>query len=409
MPFASIEEAILEIQAGKFVIVVDDENRENEGDLVMAAQFATPESINFLVKHGRGLVCAPMPREHFDRLGIPMMVPNHRNSSKFGTRFGVSVGATKGITTGISAADRAFTIQVLADPASQPGDVTMPGHIFPLEACENGVLERRGHTEASVDLAKLAGLQPVGVICEILNEDGTMARLPNLRAFAEENNLKIISIEDLAAYRRQRETIVERIEATMLPTEHGLFKAIAYRDHQGLEHLALGIGDFQAEDTLVRLHSACLTGDVFGSQRCDCGQQLQMALARVAEAGQGVIVYLAQEGRGIGLANKIKAYALQDRGLDTVEANRHLGFPDDARTYDVGAAILKDLGVNSVHLLTNNPNKIKELEACGVKVEKRLPHTAPMHANNSPYLRAKAEKLGHLFGQGEPQDIATIE
>lgn len=408
MPFASIEDAIQDIRQGRFVVVVDDENRENEGDLVIAAEFATPEAVNFMITHGRGLVCAPLTRAHFQKLGIPLMVPSTRNNSRYGTRFGISVGASKGITTGISAADRAYTIGVLVNEESSAGDLTMPGHIFPLEAVENGVLKRRGHTEACVDLAKLAGLKPAGAICEILNEDGTMARLPQLRDFAKKHDLKIISIEDLVAYRRHKESLVSRIEATILPTSHGHFKAFAYRDHHGLEHLALCLGDFQEKNVLVRLHSSCLTGDVFGSNRCDCGQQLEMAMDQVTKAGRGIILYLSQEGRGIGLANKIRAYALQDRGLDTVEANLHLGFPDDARTYDVGAAMLKDLDVNSVHLMTNNPNKIRELEACGIRVEKRIPVKAP-HPTNINYLRTKEEKMGHLMGFDGNQDPAEVK
>lgn len=409
MPLASIEDAVQDIKAGRFVIVVDDENRENEGDLVIAAEFATPEAINFMVTHGRGLVCAPLTIAHFERLRIPMMVPTSQNQSRYGTRFGISVGSSKGITTGISAADRSHTVQVLVNPKSKPKDITMPGHIFPLQASDNGVLERRGHTEATVDLAKLAGLQPAGVLCEILNEDGTMARMPQLEVFAAHHGLKIISIEDLVSFRRQQEAIVKRIEATLLPTDYGTFKAFVYRDHQNIEHIALCIGDFQAEDSIVRLHSSCLTGDVFGSRRCDCGQQLKEAMQRVSQSGQGVVLYLSQEGRGIGLANKIRAYALQDQGLDTVEANLHLGFPDDARTYDVGAAILKDLGINNIQLLTNNPNKIKGLEACGIKISKRLPLRVPSQMHNQNYLRTKEEKLGHMIGFENLKDVAKIE
>lgn len=409
MPFATIEEAVQDIKQGRFVIVVDDEDRENEGDLVIAAECATPEAINFLITHGRGLVCTSLSKEHFSRLNIPMMVPNSQNKSRYGTRFGTSVGAAEGITTGISAADRSHTVQVLVNPNSKPADITMPGHIFPLLACEKGVLERRGHTEATADLASLAGFSPAGVLCEILNEDGTMARLPQLQEFAKKHDLKIISIEDLVSYRRQQENIVERIESTVLPTDYGTFKAFVYKDHQNIEHIAFCMGDFQAEDTMVRLHSSCLTGDVFHSNRCDCGKQLEVAMSKIAQTGQGVVLYLSQEGRGIGLANKIKAYALQDQGLDTVEANLHLGFPDDARTYDVGAAILKDLGINGIQLLTNNPNKIRELQACGIRINKRLPLKVGSHNHNHHYLRTKEEKMGHMFGFSKQEDPAGVD
>lgn len=397
MTISPIEDVLADVKAGKPIIVVDDENRENEGDLTLAAEFATPEAINFMARYGRGLICAPLHPEYFERLNIPLMVPREDNSSKHGTNFGISVGASQGVTTGISAHDRSRTVQVLVDPNSKPDDLTMPGHIFPLRACKGGVLERPGHTEAAIDFARFAGLKPAGVICEILKDDGTMARLPDLQAFAAEHQLKITSIEALAAWRRHREKLVTRVENARLPTRYGDFEAVAFQDHHGLEHIALCFGEYAGEDTLVRLHSACLTGDVFGSNRCDCGEQLDLALKTIAEKGRGVLIYLAQEGRGIGLANKIKAYALQDKGLDTVEANRSLGFPDDARTYDVGAAMLRELGVKSVHLMTNNPNKVNELKACGIQVKERMPHQVASSCNNQAYLKTKASKMGHLL------------
>ncbi len=399
MSVVPVEEALAEIRAGRPLIVVDDEDRENEGDLTIAADFATPDAINFMARFGRGLICAPLHPSYFERLGIPLMVANECNRSKHGTSFGVSVGAAEGVTTGISAHDRARTIEVIVNPASRPEQLTMPGHVFPLRARAGGVLERPGHTEAAVDLARLAGLQPAGVICEIMKDDGTMARMPELRQFALQHNLKIATIASLISYRRQREALVSRVESVNLPTAHGLFRAHAYTDVKGLEHLALCFGEPGAELVLVRLHSACITGDVFGSRRCDCGEQLSLALEAIANRGQGILLYLAQEGRGIGLANKIRAYALQDQGLDTVEANLRLGFPDDARTYDVGAAILRDLGVVSVRLMTNNPNKVAELEACGITVIERLPHQVASGEDNHAYLRTKAAKMGHILPQ----------
>ena len=397
MSLSPIEEVLKDVAAGKPIIVVDDEHRENEGDLTVAAEFATPEVINFMARHGRGLICTPLHTAYFDRMGIPLMVSTEDNQSKHGTSFGVSVGAVEGVTTGISAFDRARTIQVLIDEKSRPGDLAMPGHIFPLRARDGGVLERPGHTEAAVDFSRLAGLAPAGVICEILSEDGTMARLPELEEFAKTHELKIASIADLIAYRRHRENLVTRTDTANLPTAHGNFRAIAYRDNKGLEHLAMCLGDVSGKDVLVRLHSACLTGDVFGSKRCDCGEQLDLAMNAVKERGRGIILYMAQEGRGIGLANKISAYALQDSGLDTVEANHQLGFPDDARTYDVGAAMLRDLDVTSIQIMTNNPNKVAELQACGIVVERRLPHRVTSGKDNDVYLKTKARKMGHLL------------
>ena len=401
MSFATIEEALEEIRAGKPIIVVDDENRENEGDITIAASHATPDMINFMARFGRGLICAPVHPSYFEHMQIPLMVPAEDNHSKYGTNFGLSVGAATGVTTGISAADRSKTVQVLIDPASRPEDLTRPGHIFPLRAREEGVLVRRGHTEAAVDLARLAGEPPAGVICEILKDDGTMARLPDLEIFAETHNLKIITIDELVSWRRQHENFVTRVDASRVPTRFGEFQAVAYKDPKGLEHLAMCMGDLKTADLPVRMHSACLTGDVFGSLRCDCGEQLEMAMTRIQEEGRGIVLYLAQEGRGIGLGNKIKAYSLQDQGMDTVEANRHLGFPDDARTYDVGAAILKDLEVSSIALMTNNPSKVEELTSCGIQVSNRIPHRVVAQEDNDNYLRTKAQKLGHLLHEDD--------
>jgi len=401
MSLATIEEAIADFQAGKFAIIVDDECRENEGDLAIAAQFATPDAINFMAHEGRGLICIAMTGQTLDRLGIPMMVPPDQNRSGFGTNFTVSVEARHGVTTGISAYDRARTIQALIDPASTPDDIAMPGHMFPLRAREGGVLERHGQTEASVDLAHLAGLAPAAVICETMAEDGTMARLPTLLQFAAEHHLKIISVEALANYRRQQEAQerVVAVESAQLPTLHGLFEATAYRDQRNQEHLLLRMGELEDTIPLVRLHSECLTGDAIGSLRCDCGDQLQGALQRIAQGGHGFLIYLRQEGRGIGLANKIRAYALQDRGMDTVEANLHLGFPPDARTYAIAAAILRDQGLTAVRLMTNNPRKVAGLEANHVQVVERVPHQVPARAENRRYLQTKAQKLGHVLLQ----------
>ncbi len=397
MALAKIEEAIEDIRNGRFVIVVDDEDRENEGDFVMAAEKVTAESINFMAVHGRGLICMPVTGERLDTLGIPMMVSN--NTSKFTTPFAVAVEAREGTTTGISAADRAKTVQVMVDPETTPEDILMPGHMFPLRAREGGVLARAGQTEATVDLARLAGLQPAGVLCEIMNEDGTMARMPQLEVIATRHGLKIISVADLIAYRRRHEKLVRRIIETKLPTKWGEFKAVAYKsDVTPGEHVALVMGDIDnGEPVLVRVHSECLTGDVLGSMRCDCGEQLQVAMQRVAEEKRGVILYMRQEGRGIGFHNKLKAYALQDQGMDTVDANLSLGFDIDLRDYGEGAQILSDLGLNKIRLLTNNPKKIIGLESYGLKVTETVPIVAKPNPHNIGYLETKKNKMGHLL------------
>jgi 3,4-dihydroxy 2-butanone 4-phosphate synthase / GTP cyclohydrolase II len=405
---ATVEEAIADYRAGKFVIIVDDEDRENEGDLAIAAEHITPAAVNFMATYGRGLICATMTGDMLDRLQIPLMVPQSQNRSGFGTGFTISVEAATGVSTGISAFDRAHTIRTLIDPASRPQDIAMPGHIFPLRARDGGVLERPGQTEASVDLAKLAGRTPAGVICEVMSDDGTMARLPELMTFAAHHNIKIVSVEAITQYRlrqnghdpakqRIRQQPVEKIASSKLPTEFGEFAATVYRDLQGKEHMVLVLGDITQDSPLVRLHSECLTGDAFGSLRCDCGQQLQGALAQIAEEGQGVLLYLRQEGRGIGLGNKIKAYALQEQGWDTVEANHQLGFPADARSYEVATHMLTDLGVASVRLMTNNPDKVDSLARHGVRVVERVPHEMTHHAENTAYLQTKAHKMGHLI------------
>lgn len=397
MTLSKISEAIEDIRAGKFVIVVDDEDRENEGDLVMAAEKVTPEAINFMAKHARGLICMPLTGERLDELRIPMMASN--NSSRFGTAFSVSVEAREGTSTGISAADRARTVQVMVDPATKPDDLVMPGHMFPLRAKDGGVLVRAGQTEATVDLARLAGLRPAGVCCEIMNEDGTMARLPELKVFAEKFGLKIISVADLIAYRYRHEKLVQRVAEAKLPTPFGYFTVIAYKSSTDPdEHLALVMGDVNTDEpVLVRVHSQCLTGDVFHSMRCDCGEQVEMAMKKIAEEGRGVVLYLRQEGRGIGIHNKIKAYALQDEGLDTVEANLSLGFKADLRNYGIGAQILADLGVKNMRLLTNNPKKMSGLESYGLKITEQLPVFAEPNPHNRRYLQTKQKKLGHLL------------
>ncbi|MDP6528114.1 MAG: bifunctional 3,4-dihydroxy-2-butanone-4-phosphate synthase/GTP cyclohydrolase II [Gemmatimonadota bacterium] len=395
----SMERAIADIAAGKMVIVVDDEDRENEGDLVMAAEHATPEAVNFITRYARGILCASLPGREAERLGLPPMT--QRNTARMGTPFTVSVDAAEGTTTGVSAADRSHTLRKLADPASVPGDFAMPGHIFPLRAAEGGVLRRAGHTEAAVDLAGLAGLREVGVLCEILNEDGSMARLPDLEAFAEEHGLTLISIADLIAYRRGRETLVERLAETELPTENGNWRMILFagKPHNDL-HVALVMGDpatFADADILVRVHSQCLTGDIFGSRRCDCGEQLDLAMARIAKEGRGVLLYMRQEGRGIGLLNKLRAYNLQDGGADTVDANVKLGFRPDQRDYGVGAQILADLGVRRMRIMTNNPAKRIGLESHGLTVVDRVSISVEPREENRRYLDTKREKMGHLL------------
>jgi 3,4-dihydroxy 2-butanone 4-phosphate synthase/GTP cyclohydrolase II len=403
MGFATIEEAIKDIKEGRFVIIVDDEDRENEGDLALAAEKVSPQAINFMTKYGRGLVCLPVVGERLDKLQLPLMVDE--NTCKFGTAFTVSVDAKQGTTTGISVADRAQTVKAVIDPATRPDDLVRPGHIFPLRAREGGVLVRAGQTEAIVDLAKLAGLYPAGVICEIMNEDGTMARLPQLEAIAAKFEIKIISVADLIAYRRRHERLVHRVAEAKLPTKYGEFTAIAYRsDIDPDEHLALVMGDLDTEEpVLVRVHSECLTGDVFGSLRCDCGDQIGLAMESIAKEGRGVFLYMRQEGRGIGFHNKIRAYALQDKGLDTVEANISLGFTPDPRDYGIGAQILADLGLREIRLLTNNPKKRVGLEGYGLKVVETLPIIIAPNPYNRKYLVTKQQKMGHRL---EIPDVA---
>jgi 3,4-dihydroxy 2-butanone 4-phosphate synthase / GTP cyclohydrolase II len=392
-PFASVEDAVEDIRQGKMVVVVDDPDRENEGDLVCAAQFATPEAVNFMATHARGLICLCLTGERCEQLGLPPMT--QRNEAPLGTAFTVSVEARKGVTTGISAADRAHTIQVAIDPASTPHDLVQPGHVFPLRARDGGVLVRAGQTEAAVDLSRLAGLVPAGVVCEIMNEDGTMARVPDLVPYSELHGLRMITVADLIEYRRRTEKLIERVVTVQLPTEYGAFTAIAFRETlTGRDHLALVMGDV-GENALVRVHSECLTGDVFHSLRCDCGEQLEAALAAIAAEGRGVLLYMAQEGRGIGLLNKLKAYELQEQGLDTVDANLALGFAADEREWGIGNQILADLGITTMRLLTNNPKKVSGVEAYGLKVTEQVPIEMPPHPENVRYLAAKRDKLGH--------------
>jgi len=399
MTFGTIEQAVEDLKSGKIVIVADDEDRENEGDLVCAAELVTPETINFMALHGRGLICLALTGERCDQLGLPQMTD--RNTEDQATAFTVSVDAERrfGVTTGISAGDRATTIHVAINPATVPTDLRRPGHIFPLRARPGGVLQRVGQTEASVDLARLAGLIPAGVICEILNPDGSMARRPQLEVVAREHGLTFITVAQLVAYRLRTERLVHRVAEARLPTEFGEFTLIAYRnDVDRAEHVALVMGEVAGEpNVLVRMHSKCLTGDVFGSQRCDCGFQLHTAMELVGRAGKGVIVYLDQEGRGIGLLNKIRAYALQDSGADTVQANQRLGFAPDLRNYGIGAQILRDLGLSSIRVMTNNPRKLVGLEGYGLEIVERVPLVASPTQNNQDYLRTKRDKLGHLF------------
>jgi 3,4-dihydroxy 2-butanone 4-phosphate synthase/GTP cyclohydrolase II len=395
--FDPIEDVVKDIRAGRMVVVTDDADRENEGDLVMAAEKVTPDAVNFMAMHGRGLICAPITDERAEQLGLQRMVLENRESYR--TDFTVSVDAAQGVTTGISAHDRARTIQLLVDPATKPLDLVQPGHVFPLRAKAGGVLRRAGHTEASVDLARLAGLTPAGVLCEILNADGTMARLPELLKFRKKHKLKMCSIEDLITYRRSREKLIEREQIIKMPTDYGEFELHMYRSVvDGVHHLALVKGQISAKKaTLVRVHSECLTGDVFGSMRCDCGSQLHTALEQIEAAGNGVLLYMRQEGRGIGLPAKIHAYKLQEEGLDTVEANLKLGFPVELRDYGLGAQILSDLGVRKMRFLTNNPKKVIGLEAYGLKIVEVVPIRSPANPHNAKYLETKRIKMGHLL------------
>jgi 3,4-dihydroxy 2-butanone 4-phosphate synthase/GTP cyclohydrolase II len=409
-PFATIEEAIEDIRQGKMVVVVDDPDRENEGDLTIAAQFATPEAINFMAKYGRGLICLALTPERCDELGLDLMAA--KNESGFKTAFTVSVEAREGVTTGISAHDRARTVQVAIDPKSRPHDLVQPGHIFPLKAKAGGVLERTGQTEAGVDLARLAGVIPAAVICEVMNDDGTMARVPDLVEYCREHGLKMVTVADLIAYRRKHDKLVERVVETGMPTAFGEFRAVGYRSLvDNKHHVAMVKGDVRGEsDVLVRVHSECLTGDVFHSLRCDCGEQLESALAMIEREGRGVLLYLSQEGRGIGLLNKLRAYKLQEEGYDTVDANLRLGLPADLRDYGIGAQILTDLGLTSIRILTNNPKKIIGLEGYGLSVTDQIPIQAVPNPHNEAYLRAKRERMGHvLHHQGLALDEEMIQ
>jgi 3,4-dihydroxy 2-butanone 4-phosphate synthase/GTP cyclohydrolase II len=404
--FDSVERAVADFRAGRAVVVVDDADRENEGDLIFAAELATPELMAFMVRYTSGYVCAPLTGEECDRLELPPMY--HTNQDKRGTGYTVAVDAREGITTGISAADRAHTVRLLADPATRPTDLARPGHVVPLRALPGGVLRRPGHTEATVDLARLAGLRPAGVLCELVNDDGTMMRLPELERFCAEHGLALVTIADLIAYRRRTEKQVERVAEARLPTGHGVFRAVGYRAaHDPAEHMALVYGDLtDGHDVLVRVHSECLTGDVFGSLRCDCGPQLNAALARVAAEGRGVVLYMrGHEGRGIGLLHKLQAYQLQDLGRDTVDANLDLGLPADARDYGTGAQILYDLGVRSMRLLTNNPAKRAGLEGYGLTISGREAMLVSPHPENLHYLRTKRDRMGHLLGELDAEPL----
>ncbi|MCE9583083.1 MAG: bifunctional 3,4-dihydroxy-2-butanone-4-phosphate synthase/GTP cyclohydrolase II [Planctomycetes bacterium] len=411
MAFTPIPEVLADIRAGRMVVLVDDENRENEGDLCMAAEFATPEAINFMARFGRGLICLALTDERCEALDLPMQVAH--NTARFQTAFTVSIDAATGITTGISAADRARTIEICLRKDTRPADLVRPGHIFPLRARRGGVLERAGQTEGGVDLARLAGCQPAGVICEIMNDDGTMARLPQLHEFCKTHGLKLASVEDLIEYRRRHEKLIEKVTVTDMPTKYGMFRAHLYRSlTDEYLHIALcagGVGEpgpdgrpvTQPDPVLIRVHSECLTGDIFGSLRCDCGDQLQAALKQIAAAGKGVLLYIRQEGRGIGLANKLKAYALQDQGQDTVEANHSLGLPADLRHYGTGCQILTDLGLRKLRVLTNNPKKLVALAGYGLEMVERVPIAIPPNPANARYLQTKKDKLGHLLGDAE--------
>jgi 3,4-dihydroxy 2-butanone 4-phosphate synthase / GTP cyclohydrolase II len=409
-PFSTIEEALEDIRAGRMVVVCDAEDRENEGDLTLAAQFATPEAINFMAKEGRGLICLALTPDRCDELGLDLMAA--KNESPFQTAFTVSVEAREGVTTGISAHDRAHTVQVAIDPRSRPQDLVQPGHIFPLKAKAGGVLERTGQTEAAVDLSRLAGLTPAGVICEIMNDDGTMARVDDLERYCAVHGLKMITVADLIAYRRRHDKLIERVVSAHMPTDYGDFTVVGFRSLVDTKHhVAMVKGEVDGKDNvLVRVHSECLTGDVFHSQRCDCGQQLEDALRRIEDEGEGVLLYLAQEGRGIGLLNKLRAYKLQEDGLDTVDANLELGLPADLRDYGIGAQILVDLGLTSIRLLTNNPKKIVGLEGYGLTVTDQIPIQHPPTQHNEAYLRTKRERMGHLLHhQGLALDEEMIQ
>jgi 3,4-dihydroxy 2-butanone 4-phosphate synthase/GTP cyclohydrolase II len=400
-PFATIDEAIEDIRQGQLVVVVDAADRENEGDLTIAAQFATPEAINFMATHGRGLICLCLTEERCDELDLKPMTYNNETPNE--TAFTIAIEAREGVTTGISAADRAHTIQVAIDPTKGSGDLVQPGHVFPLRASPGGVLQRAGQTEAAVDLARLAGLNPAGVVCEIMNEDGTMARVPDLIPYCERHGIRMITVEDLIEYRRRTEKLVERMTSVRLPTAYGEFTAVAFREVlSGKNHVALVKGEVGGEeDVLVRVHSECLTGDVFHSLRCDCGEQLELALRRIAAEERGVLLYMSQEGRGIGLLAKLKAYELQENGLDTVEANVELGFPPDAREYGIGAQILADLGLSTIRILTNNPRKITGIEGFGLKVVEQVPIEVSPNMENRQYLETKRAKLGHRLHHQE--------
>jgi len=407
--FAAIEEAIEDIRQGKFVVVVDAADRENEGDLTIAAQFATPEAINFMAMHARGLICLPLTEERCDELGLRQMADH--NEAPLQTAFTVSIEARDGVSTGISAQDRSRTIQVAIDPTKGPGDLVQPGHIFPLRARAGGVLRRAGQTEAAVDLARLAGLNPAGVVCEVMREDGTMARVPDLVEFCERHEIKLVTVADLIEYRRRTEKLVERTTSVHLPTAYGDFQAIAFREKlTGKHHIALVRGDVEGvQNVLVRVHSECLTGDVFHSLRCDCGEQLEQALQQIASEERGVLLYMAQEGRGIGLLNKLKAYELQENGLDTVQANLELGFQPDMRDYGIGNQILADLGLSTIRILTNNPKKIRGLEGYGLSVTAQVPIEHVPNPHNEAYLRAKRDRMGHtLHHQGTNVDAEML-